>query len=538
MNLASETRWEDLWGDLWMVMPEVWLVVAMCAVVLAPFIKRRSVALPLGVASAGLMLAVMAALSSFASADAMGTVFTGSLVIDPFSQFFKVLLTLFTLMILGLWILHSRSQTDPADAPDFLCLLLGAAVGMSLMVSATNLLVIFIATETASMPSYALAGFRKRRREGSEGSLKYVLFGSVSSAIMLYGMSLVYGAAGTLSIYGIAAQAAAGISPLMAIGLAAMLAGFAFKLSAVPMHFWCPDVFQGAPIEVTTFLSVASKGAAMCMLLRALAAFAAAAPANGYLFVGIGVAVGILGAVTATWGNLVALHQTNIKRLLAYSSISHAGYMLMAASVAVIAGRSWEGGQHQTGAIQVVVGAVLFYIVVYAFMNLGAFTAATLLAMHTGTEDIRGYAGLSRRSPWLAALMTACLLSLFGMPGLGGFWGKVFLMKSMALAGGAGFALIAVLLFNTLISLYYYLKPVYYMYFVPDEDERPAFLPAGGGLAMLVICVSVLLATGLLPNRIESLARGYATLYPNPVITAPPPLETTVSLLESAPAHD
>ncbi len=510
------------WDQLQLVMPELWLIAAMCAVILVPFVKRDSVVLPVGAAGVGLGLAMLAALSSLTHYTGFGEVFSGMLTVDYFSQFFKVLLILFTGLVCVQWWITSRHQTHRYDVPDFFCLLLGAAVGMSLMASASNLLMIFIAMESASLPSYALAGLRKRYRVGSEGALKYVIFGSASSAVMLYGMSLIYGVTGTLSLAGVAQAAAGGVSPLMAIGLAAMLGGLAFKLSAVPLHFWCPDVFQGAPIEVTTFLSVASKGAAVCLLIRVLCVFGAASVSSSDLFMGLSIGIAILGAVTATWGNLVALHQTNIKRLLAYSSIAHAGYMIMGASLILVAAdRQWVV---TSTAQPSVVGAILFYLVVYLFMNLGAFTVVGMVTQQTGSEELTDYAGLMQRSPLLAVPLTLFLLSLFGMPGLGGFMGKIYLMQAMADAGSGYFVLIVVLLLNTVVSLYYYMRPVYYMAFVPDAQNRPKFLPQGAGLAVLLLCAVAVVWTGVLPKANE-MARDYANLkitsvVPDPVFMA------------------
>ncbi len=504
-----------------LVMPEIWLVVGMCAVILVPFVHRASIALPTVAALLSLVLAVVTSLVSLSHMPGPGqAVFDGMLTIDPLSQFFKVLLAIFTMLVLVQWLIVNRRDTGVGvyDTPDFMCLLLGATLGMALMASASNLVMIFVATETASMPSFVLAGFRKRQREGSEGSLKYVVFGSASSAVMLYGMSLIYGSAGTLNLSHVAAQAATGMTPLLAVGLAAMFAGIAFKLSAVPLHFWCPDVFEGAPIEVTTFLSVASKGAAVCLLMRVLDSFGAV---TGSGFTGIATAVGILGAVTATWGNLLALHQTRIKRLLAYSSIAHAGYMIMAASLLAVAG---DG--------QAVVGAVLFYLFVYLFMNMGAFTVAALISQQTGQEDIQGYAGMINRSPALAVMLALFLLSLFGMPGLGGFAGKVYLMVAMSQAGGApAYVLIAVLLVNTLISLYYYLRPVYFMVFVADKEVKPGFTARPAGVGVLVVCAVMVLWTGLWPSTVGDLTRDQGVVLR---AALPQPIETQHAAEEDA----
>jgi NADH-quinone oxidoreductase subunit N len=494
------------WNTIQLVMPELMLGLAMCAVILVPFIRRGSFVLPTLAAVVGCLAALVSVMNSIArGSESFGLILGNMLAIDHFSQFFKLILIIFTMLVILQWVVLGRRTVNRHDLPDFLCLVLGGALGMSLMASAQNLVMIFVAIEAASLPSYALAGFRKRERTGSESALKYVVFGSAASAIMLYGMSLIYGTTGALDLGVIAHQAATlGVSPLLAVGLMGLFAGLAFKLSAVPLHFWCPDVFQGAPTEVTTFLSVASKAAAVALLLRILAAFGAAAIPGEQTFIGLAVGVAILGALTATWGNLVALHQTNIKRLLAYSSIAHACYMIMTAAIIVVVGPGSPA--------YAIAGALLFYILVYTFMNLGAFTIAGLIANRTGSEDIRDYANLYRRSPMLAMLLTLFLLSLFGMPGLGGFIGKVLLMQVMANAGLGGFVLIAVLLINTVISLYYYLRPVYFMYFVADTRSRPAVPAHGAAYATLGLCALMLVWTGLFSDFPSSLTHDFGAM--------------------------
>lgn len=499
MILGNDSFWPTLRGDTLLLLPEVILVLGMCAVILAPFFVARSRIVPAAITVVTLALALVAVVLNLRGGEAAHA-FAGMVAVDPFSQFFKLLLMVFAIMVIAQWFIAAKHHTHELDAPDLFCLILGAATGMALMSSASNLLMIFLATESASIPSYALAGFRKRSRIGTEGSLKYVIFGAASTAITLYGMSLIFGAAGTLGLAEIAQVAASGegVSPLMAVGLLAMFAGIAFKLSAVPMHFWCPDVFQGAPIEITTFLSVASKGAAICLLVRVVTAFGVPAVDGSHAAVGLAVAVGILGAVTATWGNLAALAQTNIKRLLAYSSIAHAGYMIMAAAAAI-------SGEADIAA------AILFYLLVYLFMNLGAFTVAAIIGEQTGSEEVPDYAGLSRRSPVLAVTLSIFLLSLFGMPGLGGFLGKIAIGVAMTKLGPAGFALLAVLFLNTLLSLYYYMKPIYFMYLRPDEQQRLAFVPSGAGVALLALCVVGVIVTGLTGLGLD-LAGDFASL--------------------------
>ncbi len=500
------------WDTLRLVLPEIWLTIGMCAVLLVPFVDRRNKAAVTITTLVALLLALVASVATIAGSAT--PIFHDSLVIDSFSQFFKVLLILFTMLVVVQWWLTNRGGVHDYDAPDFLCLLLGATLGMSLMASASNLLMILVAMETASFPSFALAGFRKKTRVGSEGSLKYVIFGAAASAVSIYGMSLIYGTTGSLSLGVIAqtAAAAGGMSPLLAVGVMLLLAGIAFKLSAVPLHFWCPDVFEGAPTEVTTFLSVASKGAAVCLLVRLLGFFGATTGD----FDGLAVGVGLVGAATATWGNLLAYHQSNFKRLLAYSSIGHAGYMIMAA--AVIAGADSGSAVLVTD----VTTAILFYLLVYMFMNLGAFTVVAYIAKRDGTEDVDGYAGLLKRSPVTAVLLSVFLLSLFGMPGLGGFWGKVYLGVAMSKAGLGGLMLIVALVLNTLISLYYYIRPIYVMSMREDTLKRPAFTPRGAVMGLLVTCGIAVFATGINLFSIADLPADFSTLNTTPAASIEP----------------
>lgn len=511
--MPSHTPQLPTWETLRLLLPEMVLALGMGAVLLTPFFGPKRANRATAVALIVLVLALAAAVVGLGFPPM--TIFSGMVCVDPFSQFFKAILLAFAALVIVQWRATARRDPRPLDtrlqdAPDFLCLLLGATLGMALMASATNLLMIFMATEAASYPSYALAGFRKRDRLASKGVLKYVVFGAASSAIMVYGMSLVYGVAGTLSLAGVADHLGThGVSPLLAVGLTGMFAGLAFKLATLPMHFWCPDVFEGAPVHVTTFLSFASKAAAICLLLRIMLAFAAAgSPTSANDLGGMATALAAMGAATATWANLCALRQVQIKRLLAYSSIAHGGYMTMTAAVALALPPAIAMAPGSTS----VAGVLLFYLLVYALMNLGAFTVAAVIIQRTGAQDIRHYAGLARRSPLLAGLMALFLLSLFGMPGLGGFIGKFWLARAMAQAGPIGFVLIAALLANTMVSLYYYLRPVYHMFLANEESERPAFAASPAGLAILLACALPLLWTGLLPSAADRMTRDFATI--------------------------
>lgn len=502
------------WQVIRLLGPELWLAVGMCAVILIALVNRTDKRLPTAAALAAAGLAGLAAVLSIAEAGR--SVLAGMLVVDPFSQFFKLLLAGCLILVIGQWALMEKERLHPYDVPDFLCLVLAAAFGMAMMASASHLLTIFLAIEAASYPSYVLAGFQKRERPGAEAALKYAVLGAACTGVMVYGMSLIYGTAGTLDLSEVARAAVWEMSPLLAVGLLAMLAGLAFKLAAVPLHYWCPDAFEGASTSVATFLSIASKGAAVVLLVRVVACFGQAWPQVGEgPPVGLVTAVAMLGAVTATWGNLVAMHQNHIRRLLAYSSIAHAGYMIMAAALAALSG--------SPALLQALSGAILFYLTVYLFMNLGAFTVAALVERQEGSLKLEDWAGLIGRQPVATVLMSVFLLSLFGLPALGGFAAKIYLaVEMLQIAGQGGYVLVVILLVNTLLSLYVYVRPIYYMVLVPGSRVQPAQPTGMLGTVLLGIALAGVLGTGLVPSPIRRMTDDHAVLvFPrSPVQTA------------------
>jgi NADH-quinone oxidoreductase subunit N len=488
-------------GALFPFAPELVLICTIVANLLTPFFVTRNSNFACALVS--FVGVALAAVFSLVIGGASHTCFHGLLLSDPVSIFWKMLLLIFVLGILLMWLGTTASRMHAGDGPEFFTLLLGATLGMCLMVSTSNLLMMVIAMEMASLPSYVLAGFRKTHRVGAEASLKYVLFGAASSGIMVYGLSFLYGLLGTLQLEEIAAGLARGGvngiggSALLTIAIAGLIVGIGFKISAVPFHFWCPDVFEGAGIDVSAFLSVASKGAALVLMLRV---FSMLAYGLGYHDVpgvslsAIAVAIGILGAVTATVGNTGAFVQSNIKRLLAYSSIAQAGYILCAISLLVRRHDAPADLNLTTTAAQ----AVMVYLAVYVFMNLGAFTCAALIYRETASENIADYAGMGRRSPVLAVVFTIFLLSLIGLPPLAGFDAKLNVMLALGWAGGGYWVLVAVIGINTVLSLYYYLRIVKIMYFGSGSGQTPAatktFIPNPIGLAISVICAFMLLA--------------------------------------------
>jgi NADH-quinone oxidoreductase subunit N len=435
------------------------------------------------------------------------------LVSDGFAVLWKAMLLVFTIGICFLWRAVAASDTHEGDGPEFFTLLVGATLGMCLMGSTTNLLMIFMAVELASLPSYVLAGFRKTHRLGAEASLKYVLFGAASSAVMVYGLTFLYGLYGTLEVREIARQLAAGggvSSPaLLTIALFGLVVGVGFKVAAVPLHFWAPDVFEGASVEVSAFLSVASKGAGLVLLLRVLMT---AADAMGYRhtqpLTALAYAIGILGAVTATVGNTAAFVQENVKRLLAYSSIAHAGYMLCAVSLLFDRSARQTDGAGVNGPAQ----AVLFYLAVYLFMNLGAFAVAAVVARGTGgNESVAAFNGLVRRNPVLAHSMLACLLSLIGLPPLAGFVAKLNLILVLMNNGGWWWALVAVVAVNSIASAFYYFRIVRAMYVEPATEA--AFIGHPLGVALAAGSALALVLMLVLASPVNTLTRAYARMY-------------------------
>ncbi len=579
-NLVQNAIADTLGPSLSAFLPEVLLCATIVLLLLAQMIVPRVKSAAFYVMLAGLTVALLAA-KPWAPPTDSTPIFTGMLTFDAFAVYMRCLLLVFAILFVAWCQISGVPKRE--DATEFYVLVLGALLGMCLMVSANHLMIVFLGVEMASVPSYVLAALQRHRRKGTEAALKYAVFGAGCAGVMLYGISLLVGALGTAHLPTMATRlaqmhqkqtflehevAAEGHetfhseelleelrhgefadlpqrSELIALlehrdshggqtvqqlqnwaesdrrvvlvlaGLMVMV-GLAFKLSAVPFHFWAPDVFEGATAEVAAFLSIASKAAALGLLVRLAVGLstagtteltAALEPVRQYAC-GL---IALLAAITCTFGNLAAYGQTNMKRLLAYSTIAHAGYMMMPVAAAVAMAGSDPAGAR--GAI----AAVSFYLAIYLFMNLSAFAAVAFLRNAINSESIADYAGLIRRSPGFAICLSIVMFSLIGLPPLAGFAAKFAAFSSLAVQFDTGslaeldgrlLALLVIGGLNTVISLFYYLRVVRVMIFQPEPDDRPAArIPLASVPGALLVTVTLpVLVLGVWWNDLFSYA--------------------------------
>jgi NADH-quinone oxidoreductase subunit N len=406
------------------------------------------------------------------------------LSVDPFALFFKALALVSVALVILTAIPYLRGRTPYAG--EFYALLLVVGLAISVAVSATNLVLIYLGMEFLSITSYILAGYLRNDRKSGEAALKYFLYGATASAVMLYGMSLLYGATGTTDLAGIA-SALAGKAPnepawLSMPAIVLLLAGFGFKASLVPFHQWAPDTYEGAPTPVTAFLSTASKATGFAILMRVfIIAMGMAQVQWSALLVAVSV-------ITMTLGNLTALRQTNVKRMLAYSSIAQAGYILIGlAAVLADPTRTFTG-----------LNGVLIYLFAYVFTNVGAFAVVTAVESASSKVELKDYAGLSRRAPWLAVLLTIFLLSLAGIPPTGGFMGKFFVFG--AAVQRQMWILVAIAAVNSVIAAFYYLNVVRYMFFTPTERDVEPIRVGAPLQAALAVTAAITVLLGIVPG--------------------------------------
>jgi NADH-quinone oxidoreductase subunit N len=481
--------------------PEATVAITALAVLALGLASTRASGVCSAVAAAGILFAAAAVLLL----PEQATLFHGMLVVTPLTSLFKIIcltLAFFTVLL-------ARGESTPRHHGEFLALLLLATIGLMLLVGGEELLMIFIGLELTGLSLYVMAGFDKTDPRSAEAGLKYFLFGSTASAFTLFGLSFVYGMCGTTGLAAIGQKLTAGsIQPLLLVGIVMTLIGFAFKIAAAPFHLWAPDTYQGAPIPSAAFIASGSKVASFVVLGKiVLVGFGPVQGSAAWhaMVAGWAPVLAALAALSIVVGNLVALAQSNVRRLLAYSAVAHAGYTLLGL---VAGGR--EG-----------FGATLFYTTVYAFTLVGTFGVVALVRRETGGDDFKNFAGLWSRSPLLSGCMAIFMLSLAGLPPLAGFFGKFYLF-SVAMRAGANHGLlwlVALALLGSFVSLYYYLTVLKAIFVEPalseverDPESGPVNPQSLGSIRLdflqrisLVLLAGTVLVLGLLPGGLVAM---------------------------------
>ena len=418
---------------------------------------------------------------------AMGTsriLFNGMIVLDPLAETFKLLFLLAAAF--SVVFAYDSKEIDNRDFVETILLMVGSTLGMFFMAGSNDMLMMYLSIEFVALTSYMLAGFRRGDPKSSEAALKYVIYGGAASGVMLFGLSLLFGLAGSTGFVSISHSLVNNpAQPVVLLALVMVFAGLGYKIASVPFHQWCPDVYQGSPTPVTAFFSVAPKAAGFALLLRFLLTLFKGADFGGLNWT-LTYLLGIIAMGTMTYGNLTAMGQRSVKRLLAYSSIAHAGYVLMGVTTLYAVMSSTPD---MTG-----FQAVFFYMTAYLFMNLGAFYVVALLMDRLGTDDINAYTGLGQRAPLLASIMTIFLFSLAGIPPTIGFIGKFYLFYAVIKIPNWFFYLLAFVgVTNSFISLFYYARILKHMFLIKSSDTRPLSIGALSITVLLLLAVPTLL---------------------------------------------
>ncbi|MEX2604394.1 MAG: NADH-quinone oxidoreductase subunit N [Gracilimonas sp.] len=463
--------------------PEIAIVLTLCVIIVADLFTKKESYTTGYIFLGGLVITGILVVMQSGQNE---SVFYDMIAVDPFAIFFKVLLVLAGIFIV-FFSLQSRELNDyKSRIGEYYMLLSGMMLGMMLMVGSTNLLLMYLAFELTSISSYVLVGFTKRIHKSAEASMKYIVYGAVSSGVMLYGISLLIGITGATDMYGINAAlvAESGQPLILNLSILMILVGLGFKAAVVPFHFWAPDVYEGAPISIAAILAVASKIAALGLMIRFFTV--TFIDADGLIQTGVwqviegihwNVLLAGMAALAMIIGNLTALMQDNIKRMLAYSSIAHAGYLLMGLVIL-----SEEG-----------IASIMIYLFIYLFMNLGAFYVAMLFSNKLETESIEQYKGLGFRAPLESVAMTIFLVSLTGLPPTGGFIAKLYLFGAAVSAGWIW--LVAIAGITTVISLFYYIRVARNLFFFKPAGK---LMPIKFNLGSRVLLFALLIPTLLL----------------------------------------
>jgi len=463
--------------NLGLLQPEICLAITAIAAIFADLLFRRKMAVTL---TALLGIVIAAALALPLNGVNPGPAGNGLFTIDSGTVFFR----LFFLAMAFLLILVSSDYVKKMHDfhGEFIALLLLATLGATLAASASNIITILLSIELMAVSFYALVGFLKSDK-GTESALKYILLGAVNAAVLLFGMALLFGFSASLTLDGIAIAASAGgvKNAGLILGLTMVLAALGFKIAAVPFHMWAPDTYEGAPAPVALYLSTASKIAGFAVMLRVLSAFLQPASFSHNW----GVVIAVISAITMTVGNLLAISQSNIKRLLAYSSVAQAGYMLVA--IAAIG----------TSAGDISASSLLYFAIAFAAAEFAVFGVVIVVSRQVEHDEVADYTGMARRSPWLAGAMTLGLLSLIGLPPLGGFIGKFYVFSQATQHGLLWLVIIAVI--NSVISAYYYLRIIKTLWAEEPATREPLEFSFGPKVALTIASLAIL-ALGLIPD--------------------------------------
>ncbi len=491
----------NLYQSINLILPEIVLSASLVILVLADLIFHKDKRLipyiaGIGIAITGAFVINQFGISGFGFQSTSQSIRNyGLIAVDSFGVFFKLIVIASSFLIIFFSLSSSEISKIKDRVGEYYALIFGMILGMFFMISSTDLILIYISLELLSLSSYVLAGFTKLQDRNSEAALKYLLYGAVSSGLMLFGISLVYGLTGSTNLYVINSLIQGPHVNLFTLSLAVILifAGIGYKISSAPFHFWTPDVYEGAPITITAFLSVASKAAGFALLIRFIkTTFVSYINDNGewtlinvFDWQSVLIAISIL---TMTLGNFSALWQNNLKRMLAYSSIAHAGYLLLGLVVLTNQGLL----------------AILIYFIVYLLMNLGAFLVVMLIANKINSEDIDDYNGIGYTSPLLGVSLAIFLISLTGLPPTAGFIGKLYLFVALVDAKMITVAVIALL--NSVVSLYYYVRVLKHMYLSKATDSTPSIIPSFGSRILVLVLVIPVLVFGIYFGPLVNLA--------------------------------
>ncbi|NMB81347.1 MAG: NADH-quinone oxidoreductase subunit N [Ignavibacteria bacterium] len=492
----------NLYQSINLILPEIVLSAALIILVIADLVFHKDKRLIPYIAGIGIAVTTAFVINQF-NISGFGFQSTsqsmrnyGLIVVDSFGVFFKLIVIVSSILIIFFSLSSDEIRKIQDRVGEYYALIFGMILGMFFMISATDLILIYLSLELLSLSSYVLSGFTKLRERNSEAALKYLLYGAVSSGLMLFGISIVYGLTGSTNLYVINSLIQGPHINLFTLSFAIILifVGIGYKISSAPFHFWTPDVYEGAPITITAFLSVASKAAGFALLIRFIKiTFVSYVNENGewtlinvFDWQSVLIAISIL---TMTLGNFSALWQSNLKRMLAYSSIAHAGYLLL--GLVVLSNQGLL--------------AILIYFIVYLLMNLGAFLVVMLIANKTNSEEIDDYNGIGYTSQLLGVSLAIFLISLTGLPPTAGFIGKLYLFVALVDAKMITVAVIALL--NSVVSLYYYVRVLKHMYLTKATESTPSIVPSFADKLLVLVLVIPVLIFGIYFTPLVNLAK-------------------------------